>query len=208
MTPNTLLARRLAIELPRRMRTLPRDRRGYPIPFIVLIDRNGEPQFTINDWRRVAECRTKHLCSICGKRFDKHPVSSKYEMWFVGGSRCFLHPRGGFLDPPMHLDCATYALRVCPFLAARAYSGRIDDAKLTPGGLPSGTALVREEYMQPALPERFGLGLTFDYRFHQEPNSAGVYTVDDWHYVEWWKAGEAVDAPASGEPPPDPRETA
>ena len=47
------LAERLATPVPKMMRTLPRDARGYPIPFIVVIDRAGKPQFTINDAQRV-----------------------------------------------------------------------------------------------------------------------------------------------------------
>jgi hypothetical protein len=184
-------------ELPKRMRTLARDHRGFPIPYIVMIDTHGTPQFTINDVRRTDECRRKRLCAICGKRFDDG-------MWFVGGSRCFLHEFGAFLDPPVHYECGEYALRICPFLAAAKYSKRIDAAKLPAGGLPEGMALVREEGMTPRLPERFGFGRTDGY----EVKSHGLrgpyfYTVPQWDFVEWWQQGERCNAPDSGRPAPE-----
>lgn len=192
-------AQRLSLPLPQRMRTLSRDKRGFPIPFIVLRDSTGMPQFTINDMRRIDDCRRKRLCSICGKRFDRN------EMWFVGGSRCFLHEDGAFLDPPVHLECAEYALRVCPFLAAPHYAKRIDDAKLAPGAMPNGVALVRTDYMPPGLPERFGLGMTHSVRYHPRPKGQSLYTVEHWEYVEFWRAGQPIDAPDTSAPPPDPR---
>lgn len=186
---------RLAVEVPKRMRTLPRDTRGYPIPYIVLVDRRGVPQFTINDDRLVQRCRRRSLCAICGKPHDRDG------MWFVGGSRCFLHEHGAFVDPPVHLECAEYALRVCPFLAARKYTGRIDAAKLAPGSLPPGTALAAWDHMPPDLPERFGLGRTLGYEISR---TTGLYLVDDWRYVEFWQAGQPVNAPDTGEPAPAP----
>lgn len=165
-----------------------RDARGYPIPFLVLVDSRGRPQFTVNDVRRADLCRRKHLCSICGKRFDPEGA------WFVGGSRAFLHPNGVFQDPPMHLDCAEYALRVCPFLAAPRWSRSVADAKLS--------ATTPIEYMPPRLPERFGLGLPGSYHWHPE---SSVFVVDGWRYVEFWRAGQPIAAPETADPAPDPR---
>lgn len=182
------LGERLALPLPKRLRTRPRDSRGYPIPFIVLIDKSGQPQFTINDTRSVSQCITKKLCSICGKRFENG-------VWFVGGSRCFMHQHGAFLDPPMHNECAEYALRVCPFLAAPRYSGRLDDRKLKPENTPDNMVLVRQDHMLPAQPERFGLGCAATYKvLHPTPGET-IFTVDRWEYVEWWRNGVMVNAP-------------
>lgn len=177
------LADRLVIEIPPQMRTLERDHRGYPIPYIVLRDRTGMPQFTINDYRAVEKCITKRLCAICGKRLAKW-------MWFVGGSRCFMHPDGAFLDPPSHMACATYALQVCPFLAAPSYGKRIDDKRLTPERRPINMALVHIEDMLPDRPEWLGLGATTAY---QRKDSHLI--VDRWDYVEFWQKGEQVNAP-------------
>jgi hypothetical protein len=192
----SLLERRLAVPWPKRMRTLERDPRGYPVPFIVLRDRYGVHQFTINDTRKVGEATSKRLCSISGKRLET-------SVWFAGGSRCFLHPLGAFIDPPMHYECGEYALRVCPFLAARSYARRIDDAKLADGGLPEGMGLIRAKFMQPRLPERFGYGCTSDYAPHKSDFQGGVFTVHDWEYVEFWRSGEMCEPPETGKPSPD-----
>lgn len=183
---------RLSTEVPRLMRTLERDARGYPVPFIVLRDKAGKPHFTINSSVLVADCVRKRLCSICGKRMG--PL-----VWFVGGSRCFLHRMGAFLDPPLHLECAEYALRVCPFLAASSYGKRIDDRTLDPGALPDDVALVRHNGALPQLPERFGLGAAKDYRI----SNRTLFVVDHWEYVEFWRNGTPCNAPDSGQPAPD-----
>jgi hypothetical protein len=211
MNTMSVVQRRLAdIPLPKLMRTLSRDDRGYPVPWIVLRDKTGRPQFTINDVLKVEECSRKGLCSICGKRINLHrlwPGTVNIEAWFAGGSRCFLHPQGAFLDPPAHYECLEYALKVCPFLAARSYSKRLDDAKLAPGALPDGMALVRTEFMQPRLPERFGFGLAFDYRRIQVDLGQTIYVVERWQYVEFWKQGEPCNAPDRPVPEDEPTTT-
>lgn len=105
--------------VPRRMRTLPLDPRGYPIPYIVLRDRNGDPHFTINDSRVRLRCVLQRRCGICGKKING-PV------WFVGGPLSAFHPHGAYSDGPLHDDCAEYALKVCPWLAISRYTGSID----------------------------------------------------------------------------------
>lgn len=174
------------IELPKRMRTLERDERGYPIPFVVLRGKSGTPYFTINDTPSVRKCATKSLCAICGKRQDA-------AVWFVGGSRCFLHEHGAFVDPPLHLECAEFALQTCPFLAAPRYLKRIDMKKLRPGDVPDGMGFERVPHMLPAQPERFGLGACRAVR----TTESGLFVVDSWDYVEFWRNGARVDAPNS-----------
>lgn len=138
-------------EIPKRLRTNERDRRGYPIPWIVMRDRTGRPHFTINDARRVHDCATKRLCGLCGKRLDAGA-------WFVGGMRCFTEELGAFVDPPMHEECSTFALRVCPFLAAPSYGRRIDDRTLDPSATPAATVVVRNDAMPAERPDVFGQG--------------------------------------------------
>jgi hypothetical protein len=183
---------RLAAPLPRLLRTRPRDKRGYPIPFVVLIDRAGLPQFTINDARKVEQCRRKHLCGLCGKRMDDG-------FWFVGGARCFTHPHGAFVDPPNHYECAEYALRVCPFLAAPNYGKRIDLGKMTEASYGTSMAIIAHNSMPPAQPERFGLGQTSRYRLVETSpaDPIGLYVVENWQYLEWWRNGEPANAPGA-----------
>jgi hypothetical protein len=100
------------------MLRLKRDARGYPIPWIVLEDGDGH-HFTVNDINRVFLCIKRDLCGICAHRLYKG-------RWFVGGPLAAFDERGAYLDPPLHHECATYALRVCPYLALPSYRGRIE----------------------------------------------------------------------------------
>jgi hypothetical protein len=177
--------------IPKRMRTLPRDKRGYPIPFIVMINK-GVPLFTVNDFNLVHDCITKALCSVCGKRLTD-------DLWFVGGSRAFLSSSGAFLDPPMHQECAEYSLRVCPFLAAPNWTRSLG-SKIA-AALPEGLKLKKAEFVGPLQPELFGLGMTYHYHTLWE-NNAPKFVIRYWLFLEWWKNGEVVPAPISREPLP------
>lgn len=86
------------------------------------------PHFAINNDLLALKCLREKL-PVCGYRLDK-------VIWFVGGPRSAFHGFGRYLDPPMREECATYALQVCPYLAAPNYSGRVDAAGLDPTKLP------------------------------------------------------------------------
>lgn len=186
------LATRLLTPLPRRMRTLERDRRGYPIPFVVVRDKTGEPQFTINDHEKVLACVNKKLCALCGKRCDDG-------FWFVGGSRCFTHSHGAFLDPPSHQDCAEFALRFCPFLAAPSYGRRIELRKLAPEALPDDMVIAIDESMKVERPDRFGLGKARGYDYFGSIPVDRIFVVSQWRFVEYWRHGQPAGAPARNE---------
>jgi hypothetical protein len=104
------------------MRHLPRDRRGLPVPVIVMHDRDGNPLFAANDEVERQRLIREDRCQICGDKLLRG-------RWYVGGhvSVCALH--GLNLDSPMHDECMHYAVRVCPYLAAPRY-GRLVGQKL------------------------------------------------------------------------------
>jgi len=113
------------VVIPDKMQHLDRDVRGLPIPHIVLRDRDNIPQFTVNDTRKVEECVAKSTCAICGQPLGQ-------DTWLVGGPLSAFHPHGAYIDTPIHHECGTYALMVCPYLAMSAYSGhRRDLGKLS-----------------------------------------------------------------------------
>jgi hypothetical protein len=166
--------------IPQRMRHLPRDRRGYPIPKSVLIDDEGRPHFTIND----EAVRLKHMaedrCPICGARL----IGGR---WFVGGPRSAFHPQGAYIDLPMHDECAHYALAVCPWLAAPNYTTRLDDKTLQRTKLPPVVMLDRT-----VNPERPVIFVAVLCRTH---SMFGGYPRPDRPYmrVEYWRAGTQLD---------------
>ena len=95
--------------MPRRVARLPREKRGYPVPFVTMLDPyTNEPDFRVLDIRRQMQCINEKRCGICGQQLGKYIA-------FIGGTRS----RDGhvFFDPGMHRDCAEYAAKVCPFIS-------------------------------------------------------------------------------------------
>lgn len=105
------------VPIPARMAHLPRDRRGYPVPVIVMRNDDGTPLFAANDGIVARQIIAEDRCEICGGKLLRG-------RWFVGGQLSAFAEHGHFMDAPMHDECAHYALRVCPYLAAPNY-GRL-----------------------------------------------------------------------------------
>jgi hypothetical protein len=112
------------IPVPPLMRDLPRDERGFPVPFIVLRDPSGKAVFSANDTLVVDRCHVEQRCGVCGNQLD--------DMWVLGGPVSAFHPNGVYIDTPIHHECGTYALQVCPYLVIAAYHSIPDrEKKLT-----------------------------------------------------------------------------
>lgn len=111
----------MTVPIPARIAKLDRDKRGYPVPVIVSRDHQGAPHFAVNDVEAMAELDKADGCSICGMKLTRG-------RWLVGGCMSAFAARGWFADGPLHHECATYALKVCPYLAAPSF-GRINKAK-------------------------------------------------------------------------------
>ena len=107
------------METPDRVAKLPKDHRGYPIPWNVMRGEDGTAFFTVNDDRKAHRALREELCPICGERLGRW-------RWFVGGPRSAFDPHGWYLDLPGHRECMHFALATCPYLAAPKYLGRVD----------------------------------------------------------------------------------
>jgi hypothetical protein len=132
--------------IPDRIARLPKDRRGYPIPWNVLRADDGTPFFTINDDSRAWRALREQLCPICGERLGRWK-------WFVGGPRSAFHEHGWYIDLPGHHDCITFALATCPYLSMPKYLGRID--VVHPEKLPTQAQILLDETQTPDRPEAF-----------------------------------------------------
>lgn len=121
------MASRLDVPIPRRMRGLKIDARGYPEPWNLLIDKTGKAHFTINDPHRTVQAIREGLCGICGQPYDPDGV------WLVGGVLSALHEHGCYIDPPVHHQCGTYALKVCPYLAVPNWNNKTIGLKVAAG---------------------------------------------------------------------------
>lgn len=91
------------------MRKLPTEERGYPIPFVTMIDTTtGKPDFRVLDLRRQILCIRHRQCAMCGEVLGKFIA-------FIGGPLCGVNRV--FVDPGMHRECAEFAAKVCPFIS-------------------------------------------------------------------------------------------
>ena len=178
------------VPIPPKMRLLARDRRGYPVPWIVQRDLDGRPFFVMNDVANVLACGRRKLCGICGKKLER-------DCWFVGGPGAALHEHGAFLDPPMHRACATYALQVCPYIASR-YTGRVDAALVSRGRWDARQRVIVEDGMIPEQPPFFVLAKTATSRMNVDDRGAPrFHPRRPWLAVEFWRRGvEISDAEA------------
>lgn len=177
--------RQSSVPVPPKLGLRPRDRRGFPIPFIVLIDDDGKPHFTINDSYKVEQVIRQRLCALCGRKLE-------FDCWLIGGPGAAFHENGAFLDPPIHHACGTYALKTCPFLAAPSYSHRID-AKTLDMAKVQDAVLVMEENMQPEQPPFFAFCKTTGVeRYSPQPGMSYIIPKRPWKAVEFWNDGSQI----------------
>lgn len=173
------------IPIPEMMKDLEKDKRGYPIPFIVARDKNNIPRFQINDHWLVEKCLAEKLCSVCGK-----PLND--DMWLVGGPMSAFHPQGSYIDPPGHEHCIKYSLQVCPYLINVNYKKRIDLANVVEGDFPESMVFVDETMDETRVPFFVTIKLR-SYRIVRYSISER-YIVPDRNYlvVEFWNGGVKI----------------
>ena len=126
------------ITIPDRIAKLPKDERGYPVPFFVQWFDDfgnptnwgvGVPDQRVADERKLYECRDKKLCWICGQ-----PLT--YWIAFIGGPMSCKNRT--FSDGPMHVECAEFSAVACPHLAhpgAKRRAGGGKELAYKPEGL-------------------------------------------------------------------------
>jgi hypothetical protein len=122
---------------PARIARLPKDRRGYPVPWFLEWMKDGnpaspndagaQPDFRIIKYRAREHAWIKKFCWICGEPMGVHRV-------YVIGPMCVVNRTT--MEPPCHRDCAEYAAKACPFLV-RPRMRRLpqDDLVFASGGL-------------------------------------------------------------------------
>ena len=119
-------------EPPAKMAHLPKDDRGYPVPFFVAWP-GMKPEFRASSRQAVALCIQRSLCWVCGS-----PLNG--ERTFTIGPMCAINRVSS--EPPAHRDCARYSAIACPFLSKPQMVRRENDL---PGGieLGAGTSIRR-----------------------------------------------------------------
>lgn len=169
-------------ELPRNMRDLPVDKRGYPVPWFVDWV-NGEPEFRAMDRRKLHRAVKERLCWVCGKPLWR-------EMVFVIGPMCAINRISS--EPPSHRECAQFSARGCPFLS-RPHMVRRED------GLPEGTNHNAVGIMVDRNPGATLLWFTYRYELVNSPAipEAGarkgiLFLLGRAFKVEWYCKGRAA----------------
>jgi hypothetical protein len=105
-------------ELPPRIKRLPKDERGFPVPKFVVWMKDGKeapdrtspgvvPDFRYADAAFRARAFRNRLCWVCGEPTGVHRV-------YAIGPMCVVNRTTS--EPASHRDCAEFAVKACPFL--------------------------------------------------------------------------------------------
>lgn len=128
--------------MPARVRALPVDARGYPVPwFVAWLDAEGRatqrgrgtPDFRVASPVAKMTAITSNLCWICGQK--RTALSA-----FLIGPMCAINRVSS--EPPSHITCADFAARACPFLVKPSMRRR--EANMPEGWVdPAGVMVTR-----------------------------------------------------------------
>ena len=102
--------------IPSRIAALPRDDRGYPVPWFVAYIKDGVPCARgdgVPDFRVIRPngretAFAQNRCWVCGALLGSHRV-------FAIGPMCVINRVTS--EPPSHRDCAEWSAKACPFLS-------------------------------------------------------------------------------------------
>lgn len=165
------------IPIPARLAERPRDARGYPIPAVVLMRDDGTPDFRVTDSRKWVSAYENRTCSLCGQPMGRH-------LAFIGGPLTFENRY--FTDLPAHLDCAQYAIQVCPYIAVPNFKYAEN--------------IVFDEHVSVKInpdvadtrPDRFFLGVTKSCLSYRTEDGSLIVRAAPWEQASWWKDGSCV----------------
>jgi hypothetical protein len=163
------------VPMPARIANLPRDHRGYPVPYFVEW-LNGKPQFPIASPVKWARCVGKRLCWVCGEPLGRSLVFAIGPMGTVNQVSA---------EPPAHRECTLYAMQVCPFLI-NPRMGRVPTERLGEAVPPGGV-------WEPANPGVMAAWSTRSYSIVRTATGP-IISVGDPFAVEWWTRGRVATA--------------
>jgi hypothetical protein len=166
---------------PLRIARLPKDERGYPVPWFVAWFKDGQerrrrtegakPDFRVLSSGAREEAVRRRLCWLCGEPMGRHQV-------FAIGPMCAINRTT--MEPPSHRDCVEYAAKACPFLTKprmRRNDKGLDEIPHSVAGVmiarnPGAIALWESGY------RRFGDG-----------RGGWLIRLGDPERVDWWTEG-------------------
>ncbi|GLH30150.1 hypothetical protein WSS15_28000 [Acetobacter pasteurianus] len=162
------------VPIPSRMLNLRRLNSGLPIPKFATWE-GDKPNLTVMNRDFFGTALRNKLCWICGQKMGRFAS-------FVGGpkstaSKCFV-------EPPMHRDCAEFAMQVCPYLVTGNNERK---NKLT----PLEEKQHRSAGTDPDNPIIFGMSISNDWHFISGENCFFLKNVAE---VIWWKHGKLASS--------------
>lgn len=160
--------------LPARMRDLPVDERGYPVPWFVAWH-DGKPEFRAMDGEKFVRAIRQKLCWVCGEKLGVN-------VCFVAGPMCGVNRTSS--EPPSHLDCARWSARNCPFLSnprmVRREDEVVNNVKFSAEG--AGIAIARN-------PGVAMLWITRQFEVFDDGHGKPLIQMGEPDAVEWWACG-------------------
>lgn len=170
--------------LPQKMRHLPIDARGYPVPwFVAWLDKKGRPlargrgtpEFRVQAPNAAPEAHNAHKCWVCGGKLGKY-------LAFTTGSIAAVNRSSG--EPPSHLECSDWAARACPFLSR-------PHARRRSAGMPEGTGDGQSQPGEPIL-RNPGVALVYvttGYRVLHLEDGEALFAMFPPTEVRWYAEG-------------------
>lgn len=160
--------------LPERIRALPIDKRGYPIPwFVAYVD--GQPEFRAMDGEKFVRALEEQRCWVCGQRLGTRAC-------FVAGPMCGVNRTSA--EPPSHLDCARWSACNCPFLNNPQMVRRENEAV--------NNATFRRDSAGLAIARNPGvtmLWVTRQFEVFPDPEGKPLIQMGEPERVEWYREG-------------------
>lgn len=157
--------------LPERMRSLPVDERGYPVPyFVAWVD--GKPDHRVMDGAKLGPAVRHSLCWMCGTRLGRFKS-------FCIGPMCSITRT--ISEPPSHIECLRFAAQACPWMtrpqAKRREANLPDDAIA-----PAGEGLRRN-------PGAVCIWTTLSFKAWQPQGGGVLFRLGDPEHTEWYAQG-------------------
>lgn len=168
--------------LPERLKSLPVDERGYPVPWFVqwLFNEAGVavPEFRAMSQAKYVLAIERKLCWVCGERLGSR-------MTFVVGPMCGINRISA--EPPSHLECAEWSARNCPFLSRPQMVRREGDeiAEAMKGHCMGGEMIRRN-------PGVSLLWTTRSYEVVPDGQGGALILMGDPEHVMWYREGRAA----------------
>lgn len=160
--------------MPPAIKRLPEDKHHRPVPWFVARDEAGVPDHRVASFSALVDAIRFGKCWICGQPLGRWAT-------FPIGPMCAISRITA--EPPSHRECASYAVRACPFLRTPEMQRR--ERNLPADKLdPAGTMIMRN-------PGVTALWTTRDWTVLRQPRGA-LFRLGDAAEVEWVRRGRAA----------------